>query len=134
MGIFSNIWNKITGKDRDDDKDAHGGKTGASQGGAVGQASGKTATGGGQPVDVEAILAKRAQTKADGGGNYKTSIVDLLKLLDIDPSLDNRKELAEELGVNAGPHGSAEQNIALSRAVWAKIAENGGVVPASLRD
>ena len=84
-------------------------------------------------VDVEAVLAKIAAQKG-GGGNYKTSIVDLLKLLDLDSSLAARKELAEELGVNAGAHGSAEQNIALQKAVMRKIAENGGKVPDSLRD
>ncbi len=66
--------------------------------------------------------------------NWRTSIVDLLKLLDLDSSLDARKELAGELGVNAGAHGSAEQNIALIKAVWAALEKNGGVVPASLRD
>jgi hypothetical protein len=74
-----------------------------------------------------------AATKG-GGGNWRTSIVDLLKMLDLDSSLSARKELAEELGVNAGPHGSAEQNIALQKAVWKALADNGGVVPASLRD
>lgn len=69
-----------------------------------------------------------------GGGNYKTSIVDLLTLLDLDSSLTARKELAEELGVHAGDPGTAEQNIALHKAVIAKLAENGGVVPDSLRN
>ena len=69
-----------------------------------------------------------------GGGNYRTSIVDLLKLLDLDSSLEARKELAEELGVRAGDDGSAEQNIALHKAVMAKLADNGGVVPDSLRN
>jgi len=85
------------------------------------------------PVDVEAVLTALAASKG-GGGNWRTSIVDLLKMLDLDSSLDARKELAGELGVSAGPHGSAEQNIALIKAVWKKLAENGGVVPASLRD
>lgn len=85
------------------------------------------------PVDVEAVLSALATTKG-GGGNWRTSIVDLLKMLDLDSSLSARKELAEELGVNAGPHGSAEQNIALQKAVWKALADNGGVVPASLRD
>lgn len=83
-------------------------------------------------VDVGAVLSEMAKLK-DGGGNYQTSIVDLLKLLDLDSSLDARKELAEELNVHAGDHGSAEQNIALHKAVMAKLAENGGVVPDSLR-
>ena len=82
-------------------------------------------------VDVEAVLdAMPGAEKL----NWRTSIVDLLKLLDLDSSLENRKELAEELGVHAGAPGSAEQNIALSKAVWRKLAENGGQVPASLRD
>jgi len=85
------------------------------------------------PVDVEAVLTALAAQKG-GGGNWRTSIVDLLKMLDLDSSLSARKELAEELGVHAGEHGSAEQNIALQKAVWRKLAENGGVVPASLRD
>jgi hypothetical protein len=84
-------------------------------------------------VDVEAVLAQAAEEKG-GGGNWRTSIVDLLKLLDLDSSLDARKELAEELNVHAGDHGSAEQNIALQKAVMRKLAENGGKVPASLRD
>lgn len=85
-----------------------------------------------QNVDVDAVLTRLAQQKG-GGGNYRTSIVDLLKLLDLDASLDARKELAQELGVNAGAHGSAEQNIALQKAVMRKLAENGGRVPDSLR-
>ena len=84
-------------------------------------------------VDVGAVLAEMASMK-DGGGNYQSSIVDLLKLLDLDSSLSARKELAEELDVHAGEHGSAEQNIALHKAVMAKLAENGGVVPDSLRN
>lgn len=86
-----------------------------------------------QNVDVDAVLANMAKQKG-GGGNYRESIVDLLKLLDLDSSLDARKELAQELGVNAGPHGSAEQNIALQKAVMRKLAENGGKVPDSLKD
>jgi hypothetical protein len=87
----------------------------------------------GQAVDIEAVMEQYAKTKG-GGGNWRTSIVDLLKMLDIDSSLEARKELAKELGVNAGAHGSAEQNIALHKAVMRKVAENGGKVPASLRD
>ena len=86
-----------------------------------------------QVVDIEAVMEQYAREKG-GGGNWRTSIVDLLKMLDIDSSLEARKELAKELGVNAGAHGSAEQNIALHKAVMRKVAENGGKVPASLRD
>ncbi|MEO6091452.1 MAG: DUF3597 domain-containing protein [Novosphingobium sp.] len=84
------------------------------------------------PVDVGAVLSEMAAMK-DGGGNYQSSIVDLLKLLDLDSSLAARKELGSELGVHAGADGSAEQNIALHKAVMEKLAANGGVVPDSLR-
>lgn len=85
------------------------------------------------PVDVEVVLTELAAQKG-GGGNWRTSIVDLLKMLDLDSSLQARKELGQELGVHAGADGSAEQNIALQKAVWKKLAENGGKVPASLQD
>jgi hypothetical protein len=84
-------------------------------------------------VDVGAVLAAMAEMKPDNGGNYKTSIVDLLKLLDLDSSLSARKELADELDVHASDDGSAEQNIALHRAVVDKLEANGGIVPDSLR-
>src|SRR6478672_5877179 len=86
-----------------------------------------------QSVDVGAVLSEMAATKG-GGGNYQSSIVDLLKLLDLDSSLAARKELANELNVHVGADGSAEENIALHKAVMAKLAENGGVVPDSLRN
>ena len=85
-----------------------------------------------QPVDVGAVLSNLA-AKKNGGGNYETSIVDLLKLLDMDSSLDARKQLANELNVHIGADGSAEENIALHKAVMDKLAANGGVVPPNLR-
>ncbi|PSJ38471.1 DUF3597 family protein [Allosphingosinicella deserti] len=86
-----------------------------------------------QNVDVGRVLEEMASMK-DGGGNYRSSIVDLLKLLDLDSSLAARKELAGELNVHAGADGTAEQNIALHKAVMAKLADNGGVIPDSLRN
>ncbi|RZL83630.1 MAG: DUF3597 family protein [Sphingomonas sp.] len=86
-----------------------------------------------QSVDVGAVLGEMASMK-DGGGNYQSSIVDLLKLLDLDSSLTARKELAGELNVHVAADGSAEQNIALHKAVMQKLADNGGVVPDSLRN
>lgn len=85
-----------------------------------------------QNVDVGAVLGEMASMKG-GGGNYQSSIVDLLKLLDLDSSLSARKQLASELNVHVGADGSAEENIALHKAVMDKLAENGGVVPDSLR-
>ncbi|WP_395396309.1 DUF3597 domain-containing protein (plasmid) [Novosphingobium sp. BL-8A] len=138
MSVFGNIMGKIFGR--------HNGNTAPAQSPASpsAQSSGSPA----QPtpaapdpaaateapqVDVEAVLEAMAATKNDHGGNYKTSIVDLLKLLDLDSSLSARKDLAQELGVHAGDDGSAQQNIALHRAVMDKLAENGGIVPDSLR-
>ncbi len=83
-------------------------------------------------VDVGAVLSQMASQKS-GGGNWQTSIVDLLKLLDLDSSLDARKQLANELNMHAGADGSAEENIALHKAVMQKLAENGGKVPDSLK-
>jgi hypothetical protein len=86
-----------------------------------------------QNVDIDKVL-KDLAAKKGGGGNYRESIVDLLKLLDLDSSLQARKELANELGVHAGADGTAEQNIALHKAVMRKVAENGGKVPDSMKD
>jgi hypothetical protein len=105
-----------------------------SQSGAPATAGGAAAGGGQrlQNIDVEAVLEKMAAQKG-GGGNWRTSIVDLLKLLGLDSSLSARKELAKELDVHAGADGSAEQNIALQKAVMQQLAQNGGKVPDSLR-
>lgn len=125
MGIFSSIMDKIF------HRKPKGAAPAVAPAGAPAAAAAPAAAP--APVDVEAILTEIAAEKG-GGGNWRTSIVDLLKMLDLDSSLDARKELAADLGVNAGAHGSAEQNIALSKAVWAALAKNGGKVPASLRD
>ena len=129
MGIFSSIWNKITGH-KPTPKPAPAPTASSAP---PTPSAGPVPTAALPAVDVEAVLSDLAESKG-GGGNWRTSIVDLLKLLDLDSSLTARKELAEELNVHAGEHGSAEQNIALSKAVWKKLAENGGQVPASLRD
>jgi hypothetical protein len=84
-------------------------------------------------VDVDAVLAQAANQKGEQL-NYKTSIVDLMKLLDLDSSLENRKELATELGYTGDKDGSAEMNIWLHKAVMKKLEENGGKVSAELRD
>ncbi len=84
-------------------------------------------------VDVDAILAQAATEKGEKL-NYKSSIVDLMKLLDLDSSLDNRKELAAELGYTGDKDGSAEMNIWLHKAVMRKLEENGGKVSADLKD
>lgn len=84
-----------------------------------------------EEVDVEARLA--AIPGADGL-NWRTSIVDLMKVLGIDSSLANREALAKELGYTGALGGSAEMNIWLHKATMRKLAENGGKVPASMLD
>lgn len=86
------------------------------------------------PVDVMAVMEKRAAASAQKL-NWRTSIVDLLKLLDIDSSLAARKELATELGCPADLMAdSAKMNMWLHKAVLRKVAENGGNVPKDLID
>jgi hypothetical protein len=83
-------------------------------------------------VDVDAILAQAAAQKGEKL-NYQSSIVDLMKLLDLDSSLANRKELATELGYTGEKDGSAEMNIWLHKAVMRELEKNGGKVSAELK-
>ena len=82
-------------------------------------------------VDVERNLAEMSEGR---NLNWRTSIVDLMKLLGIDSSLDNRKELARELGYTGDLDGSAEMNIWLHKKTMQELARNGGRVPAELTD
>jgi len=83
-------------------------------------------------VDVAAVLEVMAKDYGQPS-NWRESIVDLLKLLSIDSSLANRKALAAELGYTGDTDDSATMNIWLHKAVMRKLAENGGIVPDSLR-
>ena len=83
------------------------------------------------PVDVDAVLSDLAE-KNPQKLNWKTSIVDLMKLLGIDSSLENRRELARELGYTADLNDSASMNIWLHKRVMQELEKNGGKVPASL--
>jgi hypothetical protein len=133
MSIFGNIMNKIFRHDPAGGQPAPAQAQPAGGDAATITAPSPAPTTAPSNVDVGAVLGEMASMK-DGGGNYQTSIVDLLKLLDMDSSLDARKDLANELNVHAGADGSAEQNIALHKAVMDKLAENGGVIPDSLRN
>ncbi|RKS92123.1 DUF3597 domain-containing protein [Sphingosinicella microcystinivorans] len=84
-------------------------------------------------VDVEAILSELASENGQKL-NWRTSIVDLMKLVGMDSSLAERKELAQELGYTGELNGSAEMNIWLHKAVMRELAKNGGKVPANLTD
>ena len=82
------------------------------------------------PVDVEAIISAMPSASSL---NWKTSIVDLLKVLGLDSSLDARKRLASELGYTGSSSDSASMNIWLHGEVVAKLAANGGKVPADMK-
>ena len=82
-------------------------------------------------VDVEALLDGMPGASSL---NWRTSIVDLMKLLGLDSSLDARKQLAAELSYGADTSDSAKMNIWLHRQVMNKLAANGGKVPADLKD
>jgi hypothetical protein len=129
MSLFGNIMNKIF--HHSSARQPETADTAATQSAPVQPQA--TTTAPAQSVDVGTVLSEMAAAKG-GGGNYKTSIVDLLKLLDLDSSLQARKELANELNVHASADGSAEENIALHKAVMEKLAANGGVVPDDLRN
>jgi hypothetical protein len=89
-------------------------------------------SGGSQPVDVEAVLTGLA-SKAGQPLDWRRSIVDLMKLLNLDSSLTARKELAAELHYTGDTNDSATMNVWLHKQVMQKLAENGGKVPAELR-
>lgn len=130
MSIFSSIMNAIF---------RHGSTSPASAGPApAGQASstsGSSASGApasGQSVDVEVVLNDLAKKKKEKL-NWRTSIVDLMKLLDLDSSQTARKELAKELHYSGDTNDSAAMNVWLHKQVMQKLAANGGKVPADLK-
>jgi len=84
------------------------------------------------PVDIEQVLTGMAAKKPEKL-NWQSSIVDLMKLVDLDPSLSNRKELAGELGYTGDTQDSAKMNIWLHHEVMEKLAASGGKVPDSPR-
>lgn len=84
-------------------------------------------------VDVEATLTKLASQNKEKL-DWRKSIVDLMKLLGLDSSLSARKELAKELNYTGDTSDSASMNIWLHKQVMAKLAANGGKVPADLKD
>lgn len=131
MSIFGNIFNKIFHHGQAAPAPTPGQAPPAQPQAQAPQAAPAAAAP--QTVDVEAVLSQMAFDHG-GGGNWRSSIVDLLKLLDLDSSLSARKELANELGVHVGADGTAEENVALHKAVMRKLAENGGKVPADMRD
>jgi 3-oxoacyl-ACP reductase-like protein len=83
-------------------------------------------------VDIGAVLSAM-EAKSGQKLNWQTSIVDLMKLVGLDSSLQNRKQLATELGYKGDQNDSASMNIWLHQQVIAKLEQNGGKVPASMK-
>jgi len=140
MSVFRSILSKIFGHPAAASPADAGSPTPGTTAGGIGTLPGTasapaSAPGGQTPaqsVDVEAVLKDMA-SKNSQTLNWQTSIVDLMKLLDLDSSLASRKELAGELGYTGSTDDSASMNIWLHKQVMQKLAENGGKVPDSLK-
>ena len=145
MGLFNNLMSKIFGHAPAPTVAAAGTSTAPSTAGT--QATAAPASAAGAPaataptaprtavqvVDVAVILdglAAKNSEKLD----WKKSIVDLMKLVDMDSSFENRKELARELGYTGDPGDSAAMNIWLHKRVMKELAAHGGKVPANMLD
>ncbi|MFM7348022.1 MAG: DUF3597 family protein [Erythrobacter sp.] len=85
------------------------------------------------PISQTAMEERIARMPGASEHNWKTSIVDLMKMVGVDPSFDNRKDLADELGLEKYT-GTAEQNIALHHAVLNLLAAEGGAMPDMLKN
>ena len=129
MSIFGKIMSSIFGK-----ATAAGASPAAPASGAKPSSSTAAAAPAGSTteVDVAGILTKLAANKKEQL-DWRKSIVDLMKLLDLDSSLSARKELAQELHYSDDMNGSASMNVWLHKQVMRKLAENGGKVPEELK-
>jgi Domain of unknown function (DUF3597) len=121
MSIFGKIMSAIFGSKA----------AAAPAGGSAAPAAGSSAAPA-QSVDVAAILDKAVAAKKEKL-EWRTSIVDLMKALDIDSSFAARKELATELGYTGDSNDSASMNIWLHKQVMAKLAANGGKLPPDIK-
>jgi len=130
MSIFGKIMSAIFGHSADATP-ASGGAT-AGPGAAPGGGSSSASTAPAQTVDVAPILDKAVAAKHEKLA-WRTSIVDLMKALDIDSSLAARKDLAKELGYTGDTNDSATMNIWLHKQVMTKLAANGGKLPADVK-
>lgn len=125
MSIFGKIMGAIFGT-KADAAPAGGGAT-AGAGSSGGAAAPAAAT-----VDVAPILDGAVKAKGEKL-EWRTSIVDLMKALDIDSSFSARKELAKELGYTGDSNDSASMNIWLHKQVMTKLAANGGKLPPEIK-
>ena len=130
MSIFGKIMSAIFGQSA---AAAPAGGAAAAPGGASpGGASAAPSASPAQSVDVAPILDKAVAAKKEKL-EWRTSIVDLMKALDIDSSLAARKELAKELGYAGDTNDSASMNVWLHKQVMAKLAANGGKLPPEIK-
>jgi hypothetical protein len=123
MGILGNIMSAIFGH--------HTASAAPSTPGAAPSSSGSALPKATTPVDVSDVLTKLAAANKEKL-DWKSSIVDLMKLVNMDSSLSARKELAKELHYSGDTNDSAKMNVWLHAQVMQKLAENGGKVPAEL--
>ena len=134
MSIFDTLKNAIFGGQTQPRPGPAAAAPQASQAAAPTSAAtqGAPGTSSAAPVDIEQVLTGMAAKKPEKL-NWQSSIVDLMKLVDLDPSLSNRKELAGELGYTGDTQDSAKMNIWLHHEVMEKLAASGGKVLDSLR-
>ena len=125
MSIFGSIMSAIFGKSAQAQSTTPGASPATAPSANANQSNAAAA------VDVEKVLTERAAQKKETL-DWRKSIVDLMKVLDLDSSLTARKALASELGYKGELTGSAEMNIWLHKQVMQKLAANGGKVPADL--
>ncbi|MEO7712893.1 MAG: DUF3597 domain-containing protein [Gemmatimonadaceae bacterium] len=131
MSIFGSIMGKIMGNSARKQAAAEN-KAMSSAPSAPASASAPAVTAS-SPVDVAARLDEMKAASSQKL-NWRESIVDLMKLVGIDSDLANRRALAQELGYTGDTNDSAKMNVWLHKQVMAKLAENGGTVPANLLD
>ncbi|MBR0697412.1 DUF3597 domain-containing protein [Bradyrhizobium lablabi] len=141
MSIFGKIMSSIFGSSASAASAGGAATSAAPAGGSPGASSSPAATASAtaaaapaaaQTVDVAPILDKAVAAKKEKL-EWRTSIVDLMKALDIDSSLGARKELAKELGYTGDTNDSASMNIWLHKQVMAKLAANGGKLPPEIK-
>ena len=130
MSIFGKIMGAIFGTSASATP-ASGGAAAPASGGAASSGSASPAAPA-KTVDVAPILDKAVAAKGEKL-EWRTSIVDLMKALNIDSSLSARKELAHELGYSGDTNDSASMNIWLHKQMMAKLAANGGKLPSDVK-
>ena len=132
MSIFGKIMSAIFGTSANATP-ASGGAAAPASGGAASSGSASAAPAApAQTVDVAPILDKAVAAKKEKL-EWRTSIVDLMKALDIDSSLTARKELAKELHYTGDTNDSATMNMWLHKQMMAQLAANGGKLPADVK-